>query len=138
MGEAVMDNFLMTDFDLLCHKVALAALPTLGEDALEPLYEDVLKFLESHPEHRVELSQRLIDVMGRYRFNRENKECLLPSAAIAYSMHVLRWPEVLKFAEEENRVFYAPKMATLMSSIMAAFEDDWEDKDFYKRFHDKD
>lgn len=132
MSDSVLD-----DFDLLCHKVALAALPTLGEDALEPMYEEVLGFLESHPAHRAELSQRLIDVMGRYRFGRERQERLLPSAAIAYSMHVLRWPEVLRFAEEENRVFYAPKMATLMTSIMAAFEDDWEDRDFYKRFQDK-
>ncbi|WKB55626.1 hypothetical protein [Eleftheria terrae] len=44
-GEAVMSGSVLTDFDLLCNKVALAALPTLGEDALEPLYEEVLSFL---------------------------------------------------------------------------------------------
>jgi len=61
-----------------------------SEDALESMYEEVLGFLESHPEHPAELSRRLIGVMGRYRFGRDKQQSLLPSAAIAYSMHVLR------------------------------------------------
>ncbi|MDI9855178.1 hypothetical protein [Comamonas sp. 17RB] len=122
------------EFDALSKRITQLADPTLGEDELEPLYEEVLGFLEAHPAHRVELAQRLINVMGAYRFGRERSEALLPSTAIAYSMHVLRWPEVREFAEQEHRDFYAPKMETLMTSIMDAFEDDWEDRDFYKRF----
>ncbi len=123
-----------SEFNALSKRIIQLAEPTLGEDELEPLYEEVLGFLEAHPAHRVELAQRLINVMGAYRFGRERPEALLPSTAIAYSMHVLRWPEVREFAEQEHRDFYAPKMETLMTSIMAAFEDDWEDRDFYKRF----
>ena len=129
-----MKNQVLDEFDALSKRVAQLAEPTLGEDELEPLYEEVLGFLEAHPAHRAELAQRLIDVVGAYRFGRERQEALLPSTAVAYSMHVLRWPEVLAFAEQEHRAFYAPKMATLMTAIMAAFEDDWEDRDFYKRF----
>lgn len=129
-----MRNQVIDDFDALSNRVAQLAEPTLGEDELEPLYEKILGFLEEHSAYRVELAQRLIDVIGSYRFGRARQEPLLPSTAIAYSMHVLRWPEVLKFAEQEHLTFYAPKMATLMTGIMEAFDDDWEDKDFYKRF----
>lgn len=132
-----MSDQVLDDFDALSKRIAQLALPTLGEDELEPLYEEMLGFLEGYPSHRTELAQCLIDVMSKYRFGRERQESLLPSTAIAYSMHVLRWPEVLKFAEEEHRAFYAPKMATLMTDIMDAFSDDWEDRDLYKRFQRK-
>ena len=133
MGEAVNDQVLNA-FETLCTKAAEADQVTLGEDELEPLYEEVLEFLTSHPTHRAQLAQSLIDMMGKYRFSRERREKLLPSTAIVYAMHELRWPEILEFAQQENQAFYAPKMETLMNSIIAAYEDDWENKDFYKRF----
>lgn len=132
-----MKNQVIDEFDALSKRVAQLAEPTLGEDELEPLYEEILGFLEAHSSHRAELAQRLIDVIGAYRFGRERRELLLPSTAIAYSMHVLRWSEILKFAEQEHCAFYAPKLATLMTSIMESFDDNWEDRDFYKRFREK-
>ncbi len=132
MTERVLD-----EFDALSKRVAQTASPILGEDELEPLYEDVLGFLEAHPNSRAELAQRLIATMGSYRFGRERQEAILPSTAIAYCMHVLRWPEVLEFAKQEHLSFYAPRMATLMTNIIDAFGNDWEDRDFYKRFRNE-
>jgi hypothetical protein len=136
MGEAAVSANVLSDFDSLCRRIAVQASPTMGEDALEPLYEEVLDFLLSHPESRIELAQRLIETIRKYRKGHESLEPLLPSSTIAYSMHVLRWPEIRRFVEEENRSFYAPRMSTFMSAILDAFSDDWEDRDFYKRFHE--
>jgi hypothetical protein len=131
-----MSGTVLNEFETLIDRVAKLANPTLGEDELEPLYEEVLSFLEAHAAHKAELSQCLIHIMAEYRFGREKDKTILPSTAIAYSMHVLRWSEVFEFAEQANRAFYATKMATLMTDIMEAFTDDWDDRDLYKRFQD--
>lgn len=129
-----MSDSVLEEFDRLCKSVAAEAAPTLGEDELEPLYERVLNFLAKNEDRRAALSQRLIDVMAQYRFARDKPGTLLPSTAIAYSMHELRWPEVRAFAERENAAFYSPKRATLMTDILSAYSDEWEDREFYRRF----
>lgn len=131
-----MSDQVLSAFDALCEKIALtvAASPWLGEDKLEPMYEELLAFLEAEPAHRAALAQRLIEVIGRYRHARESKQPSLPAQAIAYSMHVLRWPEVLAFATRENDEFYVDKMSTAMAPIVDAYNDGWDDRDFYRRF----
>lgn len=49
-------------------------------------------------------------------------------------MHELRWPEIYDFAEAENREYYVKRMETLMSNLIDAYSDDWEDRFFYERF----
>ena len=123
-----------TNFNLLCEMVEKANIPTAGQDEVEPSYEKLLEFLADHPKERVFLSQKLIEIMSEYRFVRGTKVKLLPSAAIAYCMHELRWPEIYEFAKKENIAFYSKKMETLMTDIMSAYDDSWDDRDFYKRF----
>jgi hypothetical protein len=129
-----MSAQVVEEFEKLCQHVASAFVPTLGEDKLEPLYGRLLDFLRMHEDYRKELASSLIGIMEKYRHSRESKQTLLPGSAIAYCMHELRWPEIYQFAESENRDFYSKRMATFMTDIMAAYDDDWEDKEFYRRF----
>ena len=129
-----MSRDVISEFEKLCEEVTAASKPTLGEDKLEPLYERVLDFLKAHENDRANLVRSIRDIMQKYRHSRELKQKLLPSTVIAYCMHELRWPEIYQFAESENREFYSQRMSTLMTDIMAAYDDNWEDKEFYKRF----
>ncbi len=122
------------ELDAICARIVQADEPTKGEDELEPKYEELLNFLVLHQSHREVLLQRLFAIMRGYRTSRERQEPLLPATAIAYAMHELRWPEVLQFAKHENDDFWWRSKSTVMTEIMDAYGDDWEDKVFYRRF----
>jgi len=114
--------------------VSAQALPQLGEDKLEPVYEELLRFLEAHPNERAALARLLVEEVKAHRSRAAAGESRLPIQAIAYCMHVLRWSEVLEAAERENDEFYSLRMSTAMEPIVGAYSDDWEDRDFYRRF----
>jgi len=114
--------------------VAAQALPQLGEDKLEPIYEELLRFLEAHANERAALARLLVEEVKAHRSRAASGEQRLPIQAIAYCMHVLRWSEVLEAAERENEEFYSLRMSTAMEPIVGAYSDDWEDRDFYRRF----
>ncbi|MCE3607010.1 hypothetical protein LXA47_25900, partial [Massilia sp. P8910] len=130
-----MTKKLGAQFELISRSLIDACTdPTFGEDRLEPLYIIFLEFLKENENQREHLIEFIFDAMRKYRTARATKENLLPGTAIAYAMHELRWPEILKFAELENREFYLTRMSTVMTSIMDAYSDEWEDKFFYVRF----
>lgn len=108
--------------------------PTFGENELEPFYIELLEFLRQNERYRPQLVELILGEMRRYRTARTVKARILPGMAIAYVMHELRWPEVFNFAQAENREFYAERMETVMSNLMEAYTDDWEDRIFYERF----
>ena len=114
--------------------VSAQALPELGEDKLEPVYEELLRFLEAHANERAALAHLLAEEVKAHRSRAASDESRLPIQAIAYCMHVLRWSEVLEAAKRENDEFYSHRMSTAMEPIIGAYSDDWEDRDFYRRF----
>ncbi|MBB3224429.1 hypothetical protein [Pseudoduganella umbonata] len=130
-----MNESIDREFDAISQKLINAcADPTFGEDRLEPLYVQFLEFLSRNEESRQQLVARILQTMKKYRTAREVKGRLLPGTAIAYAMHELRWPEIYDFAEAENREYYVKRMETLMSNLIDAYSDDWEDRFFYERF----
>lgn len=130
-----MSDIIDLEFDVISKKIINACTdPTFGEEQLEPLYIQFLEFLSRNEEHHQQLTERIIGMMKMYRTAREVKSQLLPGTAIAYAMHELRWPEIFAFAESENREFYIKRMETLMSNLMDAYSDNWEDRFFYERF----
>ena len=129
-----MTENLNHSFESMRAHVASRALPQLGEDALEPLYDELLGFLESHGSERALLAQFLVEEVKARRTHGTADGPRLPIQAIAYCMHVLRWSEVLDAAKRENDEFYSLQMGTAMQPIIGAFADDWEDRDFYRRF----
>lgn len=134
MGEKVMEKNLVEEFRALCSFISESYDPLLGEDDLECVYEKFLNFLLEHPAEREMFVDEIIKILKMYRGAREHEGKLLPITAIAYSMHELKWPEIYEFANIENRDFYSKNMSTLMLEVISAYGDDWESKDFYKRF----
>lgn len=129
------NNLLKTEFDAICDRIIDADTSLLSETELEPSYELLLAFLKQHEHDRDELVSYINATILSYRNVNKGDEKLLPGLAIAYCMHVLRWPEIYAFADAENRNFYSKKMATGMTEILDAYSDDWDDKDFYRRFN---
>ncbi|MFC5474727.1 hypothetical protein [Paraherbaspirillum soli] len=130
-----MNESIIGEFEFISQKIVTACSdPTFGEDQLEPLYVEFLEFLKNNAECRQELIELIVGIMQKYRTARETKGRLLPGTAISYAMHELRWPEVLTFANSENKEFYSQRMATVMAHIIDAYSDDWEDRIFYQRF----
>lgn len=129
-----MTETLKQSFESIRADVSVRALPQLGEDALEPVYEELLGFLEAHGSERAELGRLLAEEVRAHRTHAVSGESRLPIQAIAYCMHVLRWSDVLEAAKQENDEFYSLRMSTAMEPIISAYSDDWDDRDFYRRF----
>lgn len=59
----------------------------------------------------------------------------LSDEPVAVLMHKLRWPEVRRWAEAELRAMENPMAnGRPLEKIIAAFSDDWENKEFYQLF----
>jgi hypothetical protein len=135
MGEeAMMNNLLKTEFDAVCDRIIDADDTLLSESELEPSYELLLEFLVQHERDRDELVSYINEIIASYRNVNKSDAKFLPGLAIAYCMHVLRWHEIYAFADAENKNFYSKKMASGMTEILDAYSDDWDDKDFFRRF----
>ena len=122
------------NFEALCQQVADSYQSLLGEDKREPLYAQFLEFLMSHEADHDQLVKSITGIMFRYRETPDANKKALPSTAIKYCMHALRWPEVYGFAKSENRDFYSQDRDPFMTDIMHAFHDEWPNKVFYRRF----
>lgn len=108
--------------------------PMSSEANLEPIYEILLDFLIRNQQYKPTLVDFFITKISSLRHPQAENGKFFPGLAIAYCMHVLRWPEIYNFAMSENRDFYSKKMQRGMTDILNAYDDDWEDKDFYRRF----
>jgi hypothetical protein len=124
----------ISQFEKLCSDIAGSYDPMNEASSMEVYYEKFLLFLKGNTENRENLVQALMRVMLKYRDARNSKEKLLPITAIAYSMHELRWPEILEFALRENKEFYSIKRSTLMSDVIDAYQDNWDDREFFRRY----
>jgi hypothetical protein len=129
-----MTETLNQSFESVRSYVSTHALPELGEDKLEPVYEELLRFLEAHATERPTLAHLLAEEVKANRSRGVSNQSRIPIQAIAYCMHLLRWSEVLEAAKRENDEFYSHRMSTALEPIIGAYFDDWEDRDFYRRF----
>lgn len=135
--HAMMKRILRTELDSVCDRIVNADQSLLSEADLEPNYEALLEFLIQHQEDRGELVGYINEIISSYRNISKSDTKLLPGFAIAYCMYELRWPEIFAFAEKENKDHYSKTMASGMTEILDAYSDDWDDKDFFRRFNGK-
>lgn len=131
MKNALLKN----NFDEVCKKIIDKSDKIASETELEDNYEILLNFLIKNKDSREELVVYLKLIISAYRNEDKSHEKFLPGLAIAYCMHVLRWPEIHDFLISENINYYSKKMSSGMSEILDAYSDDWADKDFYRRFN---
>jgi hypothetical protein len=104
------------------------------ETEIEPVSEEILVLLSTNPKLKAMFIEQLKAIISSYRTARETGEVILPVSVIAYCMHELRWAEIFDFCKKENVEFYSQKQATTLVEIIDAFNDDWEDKIFYRRY----
>ena len=95
----------------------------------EPTFLRCLQIIENAPD-------RCADFISLFDTLLTTKQISVDS--IAFLMHKLRWPEVLHGAQHAlqqmpNRLL----TGGTMMKIIAAFEDGWKDRIFYKTFSDK-
>ena len=128
-------KLLKASLDSICQSIIDKSDEIDSETEMEPGYELLLDFLIKNESDKGELIEYLKSIILSYRNTEKRQEKFLPGLAIAYCMHVLRWPEIYDFSAAENKDFYSKKMSSGMSEILDAYSDDWEDKDFYHRFH---
>ncbi|WP_313460689.1 hypothetical protein [Stenotrophomonas sp.] len=92
-------------------------------DLAEPTYRACLELIAGAPDQRETLSDLLI---AMYESKRVSDE------PIAYLMHSLRWSEVREWAERSLRSDpTAFATGAGRANILAAYFDDWENRDFY-------
>ncbi|WP_036165866.1 hypothetical protein [Massilia sp. 9096] len=128
------DNLLRLEFEEVCKRLVSENDPTLSEEELEPSYEILLNFLIRNQHNRQEIIEFLNAIIRSFRSPQTINSRFFPGMAIAYCMHVLLWQEIYDFALAENKEFYSRKMQKGMADILNAYDDDWDDKDLYRRF----
>ena len=133
MGEE-MNDFIIENFNKLCQEFRSVNYAEAGEDEMEPLYEELLGFLQRNAQHRQQLAQLLMDGIRRQRYGGRQGEVCFSDTAIGYCMRELRWPEILAFAQQESSEFHSRKMSTALHSILEAYDDEWPDAVFFRRF----
>lgn len=95
----------------------------------EPNYIRCLDIIKSAPEMRPQFAKLLTSLFDANEVGDE---------PLAFLMHVLRWPEVREWAENNMRRMANP-IATgrPLEKVIEAFSDDWENQEFYELFAKK-
>ena len=92
----------------------------------EPSYIKCLELIAGAPEQRDQLGKLITSMLASGEVSDE---------PVAFLMHVLRWPEVLDWARNQLRHLKNPiANGRPIEKIIAAFSDDWENREFYKMF----
>jgi len=96
-------------------------------DLAEPSYIKCLQLIADVPEQHEQIVQLIISMFIKKEVSDE---------PIAFLMHVLRWTEIRDWARNQLRSMENPiKDGRPFVKIIAAFDDDWENKEFYKMFN---
>lgn len=95
------------------------------DETLDYSYESVLvqmlRFISTHPEHRVFFSERFKTILS---------SSSVPQECVAFCMHELRWREIKDFALAHFDMSTDPRSGAYLS-LLNAYEDDWGDADLY-------
>ena len=117
------------------YRLALAAeLKTRSEDwrgspDMEPFCLRIVELARAHPELRSGF------ILGFQRIVRERG--LGDWEIIILCMHLLRWPEIKAWAEEQHRTCIAEqdwRGDSVYRCILEAFEDDWDERQIFAYF----
>ena len=93
-------------------------------DLAEPNYVKCLQLIAEVPEQREQVADLITSLFTSGEVSDE---------PVAFLMHVLRWPDVLDWAKNRLRRLESPIAdGRPLEKIVAAFSDDWENKNFYK------
>ena len=93
-------------------------------DLAEPHYRQCLDIIRCAPALQDEFEEILIDLYSRKQISHE---------PLAYLMHVLRWPRIRNWLE--NELMKDPSAIATgadHAKIIAAYNEDWQNKEFYK------
>jgi hypothetical protein len=122
MGETMMINMLKNEL--------LAAEHILNTEysfeKAEPQYLRCLEIISGAPAMKQQFAALMTSLFEANQISDE---------PLAFLMHALRWQEVRDWAEKKIREMPNP-IATgrPLEKVIEAFDDDWENKDFYKVF----
>jgi len=93
----------------------------------ETNYVNCLQIIDEFPEQRPKFVQLLKSMFLNGEVSDE---------PIAFLMHALRWSEILDWAQNESQHLKNPiGHARPFMKIAAAFDDNWENGEFYKLFN---
>lgn len=110
----------------LCREASIAWEKTADTIIYEPYLLKILKHVKSNIEFREEFQNCFIQIIKK------------PEIAIweivMYCMRELRWEKVYKMAKEEHLSSDDIRNKNILESIMAVFDDDWEDSDLFKYY----
>jgi hypothetical protein len=95
-------------------------------DLAEPNYVKCLQLIAEVPEQREQVANLITSLFTSGEVSDE---------PVAFLMHALRWPDVFDWAKNRLRGLENPIAdGRPLEKIVAAFSDDWENKNFYKMF----
>jgi len=125
MGAKIMNETQSVLEKLFC-KASTALSMAASPGDVEPEMAEFLHLVRAHPEARtfvVELFKRSLGKPGG------------PWEFIQFCLHGLRWPEMYEFlqaarAKDINNMRARP----VWEHLLSAFDDDWEDAEFYKEY----
>jgi hypothetical protein len=93
--------------------------------AAEPIFDSVLAHVRDAPEYRTAVCEALVDLFVNGS---------LPVELAGYLFHALRWPELRKSFEKLRTGRRDPRSLYILERMLAAFEDDWDEREFYARW----
>ena len=119
----------MTTIDALRHEL-LSAESILNTqysfDLAEPCYVRCLQLIANAPEQREQIIKLFISMCMSGEVSDE---------PVAFLMHALRWPEIQDWAQYQLQSMENPlRNGRRFEKIVAAFDEEWENKEFYKIF----
>ena len=96
----------------------------------EPVYVQLLEFLRAHSACQHQLEAELESLVLEFRHAREQQP-RLSIDALAFCMHSLRWPGVLRAMQREHREFFVPRMDDFPWRLIDAYSPTWEGRAKY-------
>lgn len=127
--EIKMIDSTISQFWNKCEVIRLSWAATSGTNEIEHLLIELLMFVRSHPEagkHLKECFERLV-------FDRN----LGPLEIIIFCMRELRWPEIKDAVLSKMKGTNDPRILAGLDSVLAVYEDEWEDSDLYEYYRGK-
>ena len=108
-----------------------------GVDRAESSFFDVVGLLREERSLKAYFLERVRTTLGKRNAGSLEPRAV-PKELIELIAHELRWREIESLARRRVDLFFHgdPLLAVgdIACSISAAFKDDWEDREFYKRY----
>jgi hypothetical protein len=98
---------------------------TVGLGEIEPLFVEVLEFIQNHPEKHKDFEHQFVLAL---------EEGLAPWELIQFCMRVLQWESIRESALATYERSADFRIKSVMKDILAVYEPTWEDEDLYKYF----